>query len=205
MAHLGERDQQQQTVLMVQLENEIGYLGPGRDRSPEADRQFAGPVPPQLIHALAAKREELAPELAAHFNPQGRVWREVFGDAADEAFMAWRYALFVNSVARAGKDAYPLPIFVNAQLPSLMERPGEYPSGGPHPYYLSIYRTIAPEIDFYSPDIYWPEFEYWVRRYEFPGNPVFIPEARLDSAPWNALYAYGAAKEIGRASCRERV
>jgi beta-galactosidase GanA len=45
MAHLREKDQEQQTVLMVQVENEMGYLGQGRDRSPEADRQFNGPVP----------------------------------------------------------------------------------------------------------------------------------------------------------------
>src|ERR1039457_3145959 len=197
MAHLREKDQEQQTVLMVQVENEMGYLGPGRDRSPEADRGFAGPVPQELMGALAARRTELSPELAAHFDPQGRVWREVFGDAAGEGFMAWRYAIFVNSVAEAGKREYPLPMYVNAQLPSLMERPGEYPSGGPHPYYLAIYRAMAPAIDSYSPDIYWPEFEYWVKRYQISGNPIFIPEAKMDSAPWNALYAYGAAKAIG--------
>jgi hypothetical protein len=50
---------------------------------------------------------------------------------------------------------------------------------------------MAPAIDFYAPDIYWPEFEYWVKRYQIHGNPIFIPEARIDSAPWNALYAYG--------------
>src|ERR1035441_1433825 len=197
MPHLRKKDSEQQTVLMVQVENEMGYLGPGRDRSPEADRGFAGPVPQELMGALAARRTELPPGLAAHLDPQGRVWREVFGDAAGEVFMAWRYAIFVNSVAEAGKREYPLPMYVNAQLPSLMERPGEYPSGGPLPYYLAIYRAMAPAIDFYSPDIYWPEFEYWVKRYQISGNPIFIPEAKMDSAPWNALYAYGAAKAIG--------
>lgn len=155
MAHLREKDQEQQTVLMIQVENEMGYLGPGRDRSPDADRAFDGPVPQELISGLAARPTELSPELAAHFNPQGRSWREVFGDGSSEVFMAWRYAIFVNSVADAGKREYPLPMYVNAQLPALMERPGEYPSGGPHPYYLAIYRAMAPAIDFYSPDIYW--------------------------------------------------
>ena len=197
LAHLGGRDRDEQTVLMVQVENEMGYLGPGRDRSPEADRQFNAPVPQELIRGLAARRAELSPELAAHFNPQGRTWREVFGEAAGEVFMAWRYAVFVNSVAAAGKKEYALPMYVNAQLPAPLERPGEYPSGGPHPYYLAVYRVMAPAIDFYSPDIYWPEFEYWVKRYEIAENPIFIPEAKLDSAPWNALYAYGAARAIG--------
>jgi len=197
MAHLREKDHEQQIVLMVQVENEMGYLGPGRDRSPEANRQFDAPVPQELIRGLLARRAEFSPELAAHFNPQGSTWREVFPAAANEVFMTWRYATWVESVAQAGKTEYPLPMYVNAQLPSLLERPGEYPSGGPHPYYLEIYRAMAPAIDFYSPDIYWPEFEYWVKRYEIRGNPIFVPEARIDSAPYNALYAYGAAKAFG--------
>lgn len=197
MVHLREKDQERQTVLFVQVENEIGYLGPGRDRSPEADRAFDSPVPADLIARLTARQAEFSPQLAAHFHPRGRAWREVFGNAANEVFMAWRYALFVNAVAAAGKQEYALPLYLNAQLPAPMERPGEYPSGGPHPYYLAVYRAMAPAIDFYAPDIYWPEFEYWVKRYELPGNPIFIPEARLDVAPWNALYAYGAAQAVG--------
>ena len=164
MAHLRDSDRDQQTVLMIQVENEMGYLGPARDRSPEAVRQFAAPVPPDLIPALTAHHAELSPELAAHFNSQGHTWRDVFGDAANEVFMAWRYAAFVNAVAEAGKREYALPMYVNAQLPAFLERPGDYPSGGPHPYYLAVYRATAPAIDFYAPDIYWPEFEYWVQR-----------------------------------------
>lgn len=197
MTHVRDKDQQQQTVLMVQIENEMGYLGPGRDRSPEANRQFEAAVPPELVQGLHARRAEFSPELSSHFNPQGHTWREMFGDAANEAFMASKYAAWVESVAREGKKQYALLMYVNAQLPALMERPGEYPSGGPHPYYLAVYRTLAPSIDFYSPDIYWPEFEYWVKRYELPGNPIFIPEARIESAPFNALYAYGAAQAFG--------
>jgi hypothetical protein len=121
----------------------------------------------------------------------------VFGDAADEVFMAWNYASYIEAVTHAGKSEYALPMYVNAQLPAPQERAGEYPSGGPHPYYLEIWRAAAPSIDFYSPDIYWPNFEYWVHRYEIPGNPIFIPEARIESAPYNAFYAYGQARAFG--------
>lgn len=197
MAHVRDQDREQRTVLMVQVENEVGYLGQGRDRSPEANREFAGPVPQQLKQKLVAGRANLAPELAARFNPQGTTWREVFGESADEAFMAWRYATYIDSVAAAGKKEYPIPMYVNAQLPAFLERAGEYPSGGPHPFNLDIYRALAAHIDFYSPDIYWPEFAYWVGRYQVSGNAIFIPEARLDTAPYNALYAYGAAKAFG--------
>lgn len=197
MKHLKEKNQNQQTVLMVQVENEVGYLGQGRDRSAAADHLFTSPVPTQLIESLEKDRDALSPELRTHFKPVGKTWREVFGDAADEVFMAWNYARYIEVVAAQGKQAYSLPMYVNCQLPAPAERAGEYPSGGPHPYYLAIYRAVAPSLDFYSPDIYWPNFEYWIDRYKFAGNAVFVPEARLESAPYNALYAFGEAGAFG--------
>jgi beta-galactosidase GanA len=197
MHHVRENDAQQQTVLMVQVENEVGYFGPGRDRSAEANRLFREPVPDALIHSLTANRLQLSPELAPHFNERGKSWSDVFGDDADEVFMAWNYATYIEAVVRAGKTEYALPMYANAQLPAPLERAGEYPSGGPHPYYLEVWRAAAPGIDFYAPDIYWPNFEYWVQRYLAAGNPIFIPEARMDVAPYNALYAYGQARAFG--------
>ncbi len=197
MRHVRENDADQQTVLMVQVENEMGYLGRGRDRSHAANELFQGSVPLDLTRGLQKRRMQMSPELAAHFNSAGRTWKEMFGEAADEVFMAWHYALFVNEVALQGKKEYPLPMYVNAQLPSPFERAGEYPSGGPHPYYQDVYRVGAPSIDFYSPDIYWPNFEYWVQRYQTAGNPIFVPEARLDSSPYTALYTYGEARGFG--------
>jgi hypothetical protein len=197
MKHIRTKDQDQQTVLMVQVENEVGYLGRGRDRSEAANRLFRGPVPSELLHKLDSSRDAFSPELRAHFNPAGATWTEVFGDAADEVFMAWNYARYIEAVAAKGKEVYPLPMYVNCQLPAPGERAGEYPSGGPHPYYLDVYRATAPSLDFYSPDIYWPNFEYWIDRYKFSGNSVFVPEARIESAPQNALYAYGEAGAFG--------
>lgn len=57
----------------------------------------------------------------------------MFGEAANEVFMAWSYASYIEAVAHAGKAEYALPMYVNAQLPAPFERAGEYPSGGPHP------------------------------------------------------------------------
>jgi hypothetical protein len=196
MAHVKRKDTQQ-TVLMVQVENEVGLVGDRRDRSPAAERAFQGEVPPSLVAALQAQRAALTPELSAHFNPQGHSWKEVFGDNADEVFMAWHYATYIDGVAAAGKQQYALPMYLNVQLPAFLERAGNYPSGGPHPYFQQVYRAAATHIDFYSPDIYWPEFQYWVQRYQALGNPVFIPEAKLESAPYNALYAYGEARGFG--------
>jgi hypothetical protein len=197
MKHLKQKDEDRHTVLMVQVENEVGYLGPGRDRSEAANRSFEGPAPAKLMHELQQKREALSPELRSNFDPAGKSWRDTFGDASDEVFMAWNYARYIEAVVEAGKREYPLPMYVNCQLPAPGERAGEYPSGGPHPYYLDVYRAAAPSIDFYSPDIYWPNFDYWIDRYRFKRNAVFVPEARMDGAPYNALYAYGEANAFG--------
>ena len=197
LAHLREKDSAQHTVLMIQVENEVGMLGSDRDRSEEANRAFAGNVPTELRERLVMRGNHLSPELTAHFHPEGKTWHEVFGEAASEVFMAWRYATFVDAVTEAGKKQYDLPMYMNVQLPAYLERAGDYPSGGPHPYYLDVYRATAQHIDFYSPDIYWPEFAFWVNRYRAAGMPLFVPEARLDAAPFNALYAYGAAGAFG--------
>ncbi|HWG21847.1 MAG TPA: DUF5597 domain-containing protein [Terracidiphilus sp.] len=198
MRHVRERDSTQQTVLMVQVENEIGFLGVGgRDRSDAANRLFDGAVPAELLQALDARRSKLSPEMAAHFHAAGHTWREVFGNSADEAFMAWQYGRFVQGVAAAGKKEYALPMYANAQLPAPLERAGEYPSGGPHPSVQDVYRAAAPSIDFYAPDIYWPDFESWVERYQAAGNPVFVPEARMDAAAYNGLYVFGEARGFG--------
>jgi len=195
--HLKEFDAQQQTVLMLQVENEVGILGAGRDHSAEADRLFHGPVPEILLEYLRAHPDWLPPEMSHVVKTNGRTWQVVFADYAPEVFMAWNYARYIGQVAAAGKSEYPLPMFVNAQLPAALERAGEYPSGGPHPVNLEIYRAAAPALDFFSPDVYWPNFEYWLQRYRVRDNPLFVPEAKLDAAPFNAFYAYGEARAFG--------
>jgi len=198
MRHIRDADSGTHTVLMAQVENEVGYLGVGgRDRSAAANRLFAGPVPRPLLAALGKPGVRLPHPLADDFRADGRDWSQAFGESADEMFMAWYYARFINDVAQAGRRQYSLPMYMNAQLPAPHERAGDYPSGGPYPRTQPIYRAAAPAIDFYAPDIYWPDFEAWLARYERQGNPVFVPESRLELAPYNALYAFGQARAIG--------
>src|SRR5215472_2697481 len=73
----------------------------------------------------------------------------------------------------------------------------ESTQAAPHPVNLEIYRAAAPALDFFSPDIYWPNFEYWLQRYSDHDNPLFVPEARLEPSPFNAFYAYGEARAFG--------
>lgn len=198
MRHVRNEDETQQTVLMVQVENEIGFLGlGGRDRSKAANQLFRGSVPAKLASALETHRRQLPPQLVADLDSAGQTWKKMFGSFADEVFMAWYYGCFVNHVAEAGRREYALPIYMNAQLPAPFERAGEYPSGGPHPAVQVIYRAAAPFINFYAPDIYWPDFEHWIEQYQAAENPIFVPEARLDMAPFNALYTFGEARGFG--------
>jgi beta-galactosidase GanA len=74
LKHLREIDRGTHTVLMVQVENEIGMIPTARDHGAEADRAFAAAVPAGLMTYLEAHREELAPELRA-------TWREAGGKA----------------------------------------------------------------------------------------------------------------------------
>jgi len=204
MRHLREVDSRDHTVIMVQVENEIGMIPDSRDRSVIANKLFNQSVPPELMNYLEQHRDTLIPELRAmwavtKFKTRG-TWEEVFGPGVgtDEVFMAWHFARHANRVAELGKAEYPLPMFVNAALIRPGHQPGQYPSAGPLPHLLNIWRAGAPQIDFLSPDIYFQNFAEWCRKYHQSGNPLFIPEAILGPlSAVNAFYAIGQHDAIG--------
>ena len=198
MRHLREVDGRDHTVLMMQVENEVGVLGDARDHSPAADKAFVSAVPPQLIDYLKTHRDSLDPELRDLWLQQGAktagTWAQLFGDSsrADEIFMAWNYAQFVQAVTKSGKAAYNLPMYVNTWLAGRDTTPGDYPSGGPQPRVVDIWKAAGNSIDIYAPDLYAPNFPYWSERYHRDGNPLFIPETRGGIAgAANVYYAVG--------------
>ncbi|MDZ7271216.1 MAG: beta-galactosidase, partial [candidate division KSB1 bacterium] len=204
MRHLREIDGDRHTVIMVQVENEVGMIPTARDHVQRANELFASEVPHELMDYLVSHREALRPELANLWRKGGfrrsGTWGEVFGkgEGTEELFMAWHLARYVNFVAAAGKEEYPLPMFVNAALNRPTARPGEYPSGGPLPHLLDVWRAAAPAIDIFAPDIYFADFESWCAKYTRAGNPLFIPEAaRGDDAGVHALYAFGQHHAFG--------
>lgn len=204
MHHLRQMDHSQQTVIMVQVENEVGLLGESRDHSEAAERAYAGQVPTDLLQALQQATDAPWTHVRELWEGKGRrstgTWTEVFGEglATDEIFMAWHYASYVEQVAAAGKAAYNLPLFVNAWLnntvalpgvPAGGQSPGDYPSGGPLPHLLGLWHAAAPHVDFFAPDIYAPDFNAWCEKYNQPGNPLFIPETRADPGGTGNLYS----------------
>jgi hypothetical protein len=193
MKHIREVDGEAHTVVMIQVENEVGVLGPTRDHSPAANKAFAGPVPKEFMDYLQKHKDTLIPEMrkrweAVGFKTSGS-WEEVFGKGVetDEIFMAWNYARYIGHVAAAGKAEYPLPMFVNTwlrqdgKLKPGEDVPGGYPSGGPLAQLMDPWRAGAPAIDILSPDVHVPNYSDWCDWYTQSGNPLFIPESRGDA------------------------
>src|SRR5580698_982858 len=204
MRHLREADGNAHTVLMVQVENEVGVIPESRDHSPVANASFTAAVPSALTAYLEKHRPVLYPEFRAAWETAGGrnsgTWQGVFGDAplTDDLFMAWQYATYIEHVAAAGKAEYPLPMYANAALIRPNYEPGQYNSGGPLPHSMDVWRAAAPSLDFLSPDIYFNEFALWAGRYARPNNPLFVPEAQGGSpGAANALYAFGHLATIG--------
>ncbi len=204
MRHIKEVDGGQHTVLMIQVENEVGVLGDSRDRSEAANKAFAGAVPEQLTAYLKANRDELYPDLRDLWEANGAktagTWTQLFGEGerADETFMAWQYASFIQGVARSGKAEYDIPMYVNTWLPSDNIPPGGYPSGGSQPRVVDVWKAAGPGLDFYSPDLYASNFEEWCQRYHRSGNPLYMPETRGGAAgAANVFYALGEEAGLG--------
>jgi len=185
--HLREFDQNDGTVILIQVENESGSYGTPRDYSPEATARFHGAVPEKLVAAM---------------HRQPGTWEQVFGPEAEEAFSAWGTASYINAVAAAGKSEYALPMYVNCWLSEgdSWQRPGEnYPSGGPVAGMLDVWKAAAPSLDVIAPDIYLPSHEAYVRTmttYRRPDNPLLIPETYYQPPGprrlFEALGEYGA-------------
>lgn len=186
MDHLAEFDTQH-TVIMVQVENEVGLLGAGRDRSARALAAWNSPVPEALRKALANDEDAFDPSLVDVLRPiitSDASWEAHFGDgnpAADEAFMACAFAGYVGGLAAAGKEILGLPAYANAWIGPQpgQELPGNYPSGGPTARMLPVWQAVAPSLDFLAPDIYVPNSADIMEQYASQDNPLFIPEARF--------------------------
>jgi hypothetical protein len=205
MRHLKEVDARNRTCLMIQMQNEVGVLGDSRDRSAAANAAFAGAVPKELMRYLGRNQARLYPELARRWAAAGGkaagTWEDVFGAGgmADEPFMAWNYARYMERITAAGKAEYPLPVFTNTWIVQPEDHgPGDYPSGGPEPLTLDIWKAGAPSIDLNAPDIYLPNFTDWVGWFHRPDNPLFVPESRGDAmGVANAFFAIGQHAGIG--------
>ena len=213
MQHINEIDRDY-TVIMMQVENEMGILGSVRDFSPAAQEAWEGQVPSDLMEYLSSHKGQLFPELERVWGENGYkmsgTWEEVFGTShttaediltdypyyTEEIFQAYHYAKYVNEITAAGKAAHDIPMYVNNWLrqPGMIN-PGQFPSGSPLPEVIDVWRAAAPAVDFTAPDIYISEYEWVLSQFALSNNPIFIPECRVDVS--KALYAYGEYDALG--------
>ena len=179
MAHLKETDDLH-TVIMMQVENEIGVWGHERDHSPAASAVFAESIPQ---------------EMAELFETDG-TWEKAFGEKACEYFMAWAFSSAVGKISGSGAAVHPLPFFMNCVAIGLPLPAGQHPSGEPLPRVHKIWRRFAPQIALYGPDIYSP-FYHEVCDEFAQANALFIPEMGQDiNTASKALYTVAAYNTI---------
>ena len=204
MQHIATVDKEEGTVIMIQIENEIGMLEDARDYSREANKIFNAPVPAEFMTYLQKNKKALHPQMLKKWESQGckkqGYWQEVFGADiyTDEIFMAWHYAKYVEGLAQTARSIYNIPLYVNAAMNSRGRKPGEYPSAGPLAHLIDVWHCGAPSIDILAPDLYDNGFTDWVARYKLHNNPLFIPEIRLtDNNSVRAFYIFGEHDAIG--------
>lgn len=85
IGHLREVDKNS-SVIMVQVENEVGLLGTERDYCRQAEEAFTGNVPDKLMDAAVKSGKIRARETGW---PEKADWTVVFGEDAGEIFSAW--------------------------------------------------------------------------------------------------------------------
>ena len=193
MAHIREMDGEENTVIVVQVENETGVMSAAREHSDEADTLFYGQAPQDFVDHMKAHTAAMVPQVreAVEAGAESGTWKAVFGSWAEEIFSAYHVARYVNTVAEAGKKAYSLPMAVNCWLDK-GEAAGKFPSGGPVSRVMEVWQYCAPSIDIIAPDIYVPNFVEICDEYTRRGTPLFIPECATHSyAASRLLYAVG--------------
>lgn len=202
--HLQDQDQNQRTVIAIQVENEPGILSCDRDYSPEGQIEFEAPVPVEFLSLIRStgkgKTYNIWQEAGGH---ESGNWPKVFGWASGEMMTAWSIARYIDAIAEAGKAVYDIPMYTNVWL-------GEqgwciagenYPSGGAVGRTLDLYKWFTPHIDLIAPDIYIADdrgYQTICSLYAREDNPLFIPEsAPGGSNAWNIFRSLGDYNAIG--------
>ena len=173
-AYLRDNDPEH-TVILLQIENEAGLLGTARCHCAVCNDRFES----------------------------GGYARE-YGTDADECFSVVSVAGYIDRLAAEVKAVKDLPCYTNAWLSQPVGRvPGSYPSGGPVPQVLDLYRAQLKHLDFVAPDIYVDglrDFDRLASTYAAGGHPLYVAEHSSSvsgRAERNVFYAIGRHGAIG--------
>lgn len=162
MEYLKKIDSNNSTVIMVQVENEVGLLHSDFDYSIDKNSVLKKKIPSILSQS------------------NSETWLGRFGLRAGEYYMAFLYASAIQRISFNGKQNYSLPLFVNAWLEKPLGRPGTYPTGGPTFRMLSTWTKVATSLDLVAPDLYVPNFKEVCDSFSNSQSAILIPETRQD-------------------------
>lgn len=228
MRFLRKYDQEEKTVLAVQIENEMGYANTDRDYSEEAEADYRKEIPEELegctipgafddlrdkTQGEEKRKREQEEKQSGRLTEENRQngkqpanqqispWKTQFGRYSHEAFSAWYTARYIETLAKAGKEIYPLPLYTNVMVgESGFEEAGFcYNAGAGVSRVLDIWKKAAPDLDVIAPDIYNPARRDYCRicaSYARPDNPLFVPESPIRGQA-NAMNMILAAGEYG--------
>lgn len=98
LRHIAYRDSKNHTVVMIQVENEIGMLESARDHSPLAEKAYKSDEWKGILNNIAVDKTD------SRF--------------VDEAFQAYYYAKYVERLTIEGKKILDIPFYVNAAMNS---------------------------------------------------------------------------------------
>lgn len=204
METIQEEDENIGTVLAVQVQNELGIVGRAeRDYGSIAQAAYEADVPKELIDRLktGSDKERVVRDWKECGAKENGNWKALFGRRSDEILQAYSMACYVDTIAKAGKEIYNIPMYTNVWLDIQggYEIAGtDYPSGEAVIKNLAIWRWFAPHLDMICPDIYIPnqkDYSRIIHTYDREDNPLYIPETGT-SMPF-ALGCYRAIAECG--------
>ncbi len=207
MEVIREHDAQVGTVLAVQVENEPGmYAASVMDFSENGQKAFYDAVPAAVIDAVRNDQGEAGTVWAENGAKEEGNWPEVFGRMGADLCIAWATAVYINEIAKAGKEIYDIFMYVNVWL----DRNGEhgwsiagldYPSGGAVSKVLPVWLAAGTHLDAFCPDIYEQEPGCVRRTYEVykkEGYPLYVPESGMTNVNASLMFeAIGEKQAIG--------
>lgn len=137
------------TVIMVQIENEVGLLGSSRD------------------HSAGAQAAWNARGIADTWQENEKFMAEAFAKYANTLAKAGKAIKHLPMFVNAWLGPQPG-----------QSEAGQWPSGGPSSLVLDTWKKFAPDIDILTPDIYELEALPIMEQYARADNALFIPESR---------------------------
>lgn len=148
MRYLKSKDKKH-TVIMLQIENEMGLLGSSRDYSAAAQTAW---ISRGITDTWQENEKFMAEAFAKYANTLAKAGKAIK-----------HLPMFVNAWLgpQPGQD-----------------EAGQWPSGGPSSLVLDVWKKFAPDIDMLTPDIYELKSLPVMEQYAREDNALFIPESR---------------------------